>query len=163
MKKFIIGLSALVLSFGLVACGEKQEAVSSDTGAVTEQVVAGNTVGSKYLAAFANSQTTDVKKMVTELIDLGAFDTQLVEMDVEEGYLNGFQAEINGFSKGTMFSPMIGSIPFVGYVFESENPDELLKQLQDNADPRWNICTEADETVSYVRGNLVFFMMCTNE
>jgi len=32
--------------------------------------------------------------------------------------------------------------------------------LKDNANPRWNICTEAEETVVGSVDNKVFFVMC---
>ena len=84
-------------------------------------------------------------------------------MEVSEGYLNGFDEDITGFQKGVMFSPVIGTIPFVGYVFETDDADALLSLLKEKANPAWNICTEADETVSTSKEKLVFFLMCTNE
>jgi hypothetical protein len=35
-----------------------------------------------------------------------------------------------------------------------------MQTLKDNADPRWNICVEAEETVCEQVGNKVFFVMC---
>ena len=85
-------------------------------------------------------------------------------MPVEEGLLSGFDnAEIKGFKKGAVFMPMIGSIAFVGYVFELESASEtsaFISMLKKNANPRWNICVEADETVAGSYGNKVFFVMC---
>jgi len=84
-------------------------------------------------------------------------------MEVTEGYLSGFDnVEIKGFKSGAMFAPMIGSIPFVGYVFELENAADttnFIKTLEDNANLRWNICVTADEMVSGSVGNRVFFVM----
>lgn len=80
-----------------------------------------------------------------------------------EGYLAGFDNEISGFSKAVMFTPMIGSIPFVGYVFETDDTDKLLSTLKENANPAWNICVEADETVYSVKDGLVLFLMCPND
>ncbi len=83
---------------------------------------------------------------------------------VEEGLLMGFDnAEIKGFKNGYMFAPMIGSIPFVGYVFELQNETDVkafISNLEKNANRRWNICVEADETVTGNYGNKVFFVMC---
>ena len=85
-------------------------------------------------------------------------------MEVEAGLLTGFgNAEITGFNSGVMFAPMIGSIPFVGYVFELEDGadvDAFMQTLTDNADPRWNVCVEAEETVVENADNMVFFVMC---
>jgi len=87
-----------------------------------------------------------------------------VQTPVENGLLTGFgNTEITGFKDGIMFSPMIGSIPFVGYVFKLEdgsNAKEFTQMLKDNADLRWNICTEADEMIADYSGDTVFFIMC---
>ena len=85
-------------------------------------------------------------------------------MPVEEGYLSGFDNyEVKGFKSGAAFLPMIGSIPFIGYVFELENEADVplfTEGLKANANLRWNICVMADEMVSGSYGNKVFFVMC---
>ncbi len=85
-------------------------------------------------------------------------------MPVEEGLLSGFDNyEVKGFKSGAMFAPMIGSIPFVGYIFELENSADassFIAGLKSNANLRWNICVEADEMVTGSKGNKVFFVMC---
>ena len=83
---------------------------------------------------------------------------------IEEGFLSGFDNyEVKGFSKGIMFGPMMGTIPFVGYVFElaaDADVDAFVSGLKANANPRWNICTEAEQTIVEKSGNKVFFLMC---
>ena len=85
-------------------------------------------------------------------------------MTVEEGLLTGFDnAEIKGFADGAVFMPMIGSIPFVGYVFDlaaDADVDAFKATLEANANPRWQICVTADETIIENVGNTVFFLMC---
>lgn len=82
---------------------------------------------------------------------------------VEPGYLTGFDdTEITGFKEGAMFAPMIGTIPFVGYVFtleDSANVSSFISTLKSAANLRWNICTSADEMVTGSVGNKVFFVM----
>lgn len=82
---------------------------------------------------------------------------------VEPGYLTGFDnTEIKGFKEGAMFAPMIGTIPFVGYVFTLENAADapaFISSLKAGANLRWNICTSADEMVTGSAGNKVFFVM----
>mgnify|MGYP003292887143 CR=1 FL=1 len=84
-------------------------------------------------------------------------------MPVEPGYLTGFgNTEITGFKEGAMFAPMIGTIPFVGYVFileDSANVSSFISTLKSSADLRWNICTSADEMITGNVGNKVFFVM----
>ena len=85
-------------------------------------------------------------------------------MAVEPGFLTGFDnTEIKGFKEGAMFAPMIGTIPFVGYVFtldDSTNASDFISTLKSAANLRWNICTSADEMVTGSAGNKVFFVMC---
>ena len=83
--------------------------------------------------------------------------------EVEPGWLSGFSEDVTGFTKGVVVAPIIGSIPYIAYVFESEDPEALLKELDEKHNMRWNICTEADEKVSAIKGNLVFYIMCSNE
>lgn len=84
-------------------------------------------------------------------------------MPVEPGHLTGFgDTEITGFKEGAMFAPMIGTIPFVGYVFileDSANVSSFISTLKSSADLRWNICTSADEMITGNVGNKVFFVM----
>lgn len=85
-------------------------------------------------------------------------------MPVEPGLLSGFgNNEIAGFKEGAVFMPMIGSIAFVGYVFELENEADVpgfISKLRNSADMRWNICVEAEEMVTGSVGTKVFFVMC---
>lgn len=83
--------------------------------------------------------------------------------EIEPGYLAGFTQEISGFKSGATFGPMMGSIAFIGYVFELEegaDVEEFMSTLTENSDPRWNICVEADQTVAGAYNNKVFFLMC---
>lgn len=155
------------LATGLCGCGAKEQ--EKDTTGNTEVESSVNekeentTVGTQYLNAFKNSEQTEADPMVDELLNQVEVPYSLAKMEVSEGYLNGFDEEITGFQKGVMFSPVIGTIPFVGYVFETDDADALLSLLKEKANPAWNICTEADETVSTSKEKLVFFLMCTNE
>ena len=82
---------------------------------------------------------------------------------VEPGLLSGFDnTEIKGFKEGAMFGPMMGTIPFVGYIFVLEDGadvDAFKTTLKDSANLRWNICTEAEELTVDNEGNTVFFLM----
>lgn len=124
------------------------------------------TMGQALLADFneriaANPDMAPID-MVAELINNPVIQFMPGTMEVEEGFLNGFSAEVKGFEKGAIFNPMIGSIPFVGYVFTVPDgtAEDFKKTLSDLADPRWNICTQADETIIESAGNTVFFLMC---
>ena len=118
----------------------------------------------------ANVILADFKAKVNGASDLEALAADLLKnpiiqfmpasMPVEPGFLNGFKSEISGFSKGVMFGPAIGTIPFMGYLFEVEGDvNAFIATLKENADLRWNICTAADEMVVASVGNKVCFVM----
>ena len=144
-----------ILGICLIGCGKK--------GNSNAEQVSDATIGGKYVNAFNASKGSSCDEVADELLEGVSVDYELVKMEVTPGFLNGFDGEIEGFEDGVMFAPMIGSIPFVGYVFKTDNPNALLESLKSKANMRRNICTEADEMVSASRDNLVFFMMCTNE
>lgn len=124
------------------------------------------TLGQTLLSAFkaqANSGK-DVLSIAEALITNPAIKFSGGAMGVEEGLLSGFDnAEITGFKSGAMFAPMIGSIAFVGYVFElpeGADTSAFISNLRNNANLRWNICVAAEEMVTGSVGNKVFFVMC---
>lgn len=151
MKRIITAAVLMIMVMGLVSCGKKDNVSEADT------------VGGKYINMFNVSSGKTCDEVADELLAGSDEEMNLVMIEVEPGYLNGFDDEIKGFDEGVMFSPMIGSIPFVGYVFKTSDPASLEALLKSKANLRWNICTEADEMVSATKGDLVFFMMCTNE
>lgn len=142
-----------------------EESTSADSGA------ASGTVGQTLLADFTSRIEADpslgAQALADAILTNSAIQFGGATMPVENGLLTGFgNAEITGFSEGVMFAPMVGSIPFLGYIFvleDGSDVDAFVKTLVDNADPRWNICTEADETVVESSGNTVFFLMCPSQ
>lgn len=161
MKRFIACILTAALVLSLAACGG-----SSTDGADAEAedaVSVSTTKGGKLADVFLKEieKETDLEKVANKLAKKS--DVDCVVMEVEQGYLNGFSDEIYGFDKGYMFSPMIGSIPMVGYVFEAEDAEVFKNTLTSMADLDFNICTHADEMVTKVSGNYVFFVMCSNE
>lgn len=123
----------------------------------------GNTLYKDFLDKVKANPDMSVEELANQIIANPVIQFGPAVMPVEAGYLPGFTTEISGFKSGAMFAPMIGSIPFVGYVFELESEDDVeafLTTLKDTADPRWNVCVEADETVMGNYGTKVFFVMC---
>lgn len=120
------------------------------------------TIGEKLAASFLDEAKKDAgAENITNVLASSELLTELnmVSVEVEEGYLNGFDGEVKGFSKGYVFSPMIGSIPFVGYVFETDDADALIAGLEAQGKLDWNVCTIADEMVVEKSGKYVFFVM----
>lgn len=150
MKKIIKVLLVVLVVFSIAACGKKEDAKQPET--IAEFVIA------DFLANAKDDMTCE--DIAWKLSENEKMDFMPVVMPVEEGYLNGFSAEISGFKSGAVFAPMIGSIPFIAYVFEVDgNADALVKALKDAHDLRWNICTSADEMLTEVKGNKVCFVM----
>lgn len=131
-------------------------------GDTTEESTGDKTVAYTLLDQFKTeiAASDDVVTVAEALCENPVFSEVMVgAMEVEEGYLNGFNSEISGFNKGAMFAPFIGTIPFVGYVFETDDAEALKATLESEAALNWNICTTADEMVVETEGNYVFFVM----
>ena len=147
---------------------EKAPAVSeapAETPAPTPE--APKTLGNTLLAAFKSNSGGSALSVAESLSSNPAIKVPVGAMEIEPGYLTGFDnTEITGFKEGAVFMPMIGTIPFVGYVFTLENAADapaFISKLKSSANLRWNICTSADEMVAGSAGNKVFFVMCPTE
>lgn len=155
MKKIIAIILASLMMFAMAACG---------TGSNTNETEpAPTTVGTKLLADFKTMADKTPQEIADALLTNEVVQFMPASMPVEEGFLNGFNEEIKGFEEGVMFGPAIGTIPFVGYIFklaDGADVDAFTKTLEDNANLRWNICTEAEEMVCEAVDNTVFFVMC---
>lgn len=158
MKKTIAIILAALMLLSMAACGTTSN--TNDTQPATTAPAA-NTVGTKLLADFKTMADKTPQEIADTLLTNPEIQFMPMVMPVEEGFLNGFNEEIKGFKEGVMFGPAIGTIPFVGYIFTVEGDvDAFTKTLEDNANLRWNICTEAEEMICEAVGNTVFFVMC---
>ena len=123
------------------------------------------TVGQKLLADFKAKagSAQSALSLAEAIISNPVIEFSPATMEVQPGYLSGFgNVEIKGFKEGAMFGPMIGSVPFIGYVFFLEDGADVqgfVSNLRANGDLRWNICVEAEEMVTGTSGNKVFFVM----
>lgn len=174
MKKILALVLASLLVLAFVACSE--EKTTTEDPAV-EESTAGDitpvepedeptTPATILLKAFkdmkANGEYTDAVSAANALAANEIFPFMCGGMEMAEGYLPGFNADITGFKSCGVFMPMIGSIPFVGYVFELEEGADVnafVQTLKDNANLRWNICVSAEEMVCEAVDNTVFFCM----
>lgn len=140
-----------------------EDTENTQDDAVNQEGTTGEILSNDFLSRIEENPDMTAQEMADAILTNSIIAFSGMTMEVEEGLLTGFSAEITGFEQGVMFSPMIGSIPFVGYIFttpEGADVDAFVETLKSNADPRWNICTEADETVVEASGNTVFFLMC---
>ena len=158
MKRFISLVLAMTMAISLVACGGTKEEVPTTVGGI---------LASDFKAKAVANEEMSAQEMADALLTNEIIPFAGAAMPVEQGNLMGFgNAEVTGFSEGVMFAPMIGTIPFIGYVFileEGTDADAFVTTLKENADLRWNICTEAEEMVTDVVDNKVFFVMCPME
>ncbi len=189
MKKILVTLLVTAMVAAMAACGRgnnasestESNAVETETaGAESETVetestettetnsaAADGTAGEILLAAFRDMMAANPETTAQEAAD-ALIANEIIQfmggtMPVEPGFLTGFTADITGFEEATVFMPMIGVIPFVGYVFdlaEDADVEAFMTTLKDNADMRWNICVEAEEMVVEAIGDKVFFLMC---
>ena len=147
MKKFKILLCLVLCSFLIITgCTNKENNNEGENKTVASQLV------------------TEFKKDIKEVADKISESNIIVPTTVvteitEDDYLAGFNEEIKGFKKAVSIAPMIGTIPFVAYIFEVDNPEEFASTLKEQANLRWNICTEADEMQTTIVDNYVFFVM----
>lgn len=146
---------------------EVTDAPADENGAGGDTAVSGGTLGETLLADFkerAADESATAQAIADGLMTNPAILFAPMTMPVEPGLLSGFgNTEITGFKEGVTFAPMIGSIAFVGYVFDLEEGTDgaaFMQTLKDNADLRWNICVEAEEMVCEQVGSKVFFVMC---
>ncbi len=170
MKKLLASLLIATMAFGVVGCGAKQDNVAQEK---TEQVEGtteaeinddmGKAMISQFKELMAEDASTSTDAIGNALCENPVFEMAMDAGAVEPGLLTGFgNEEIKGFKEGTMFSPIIGSIPFVGYIFRVDDEtsvSDFINELKENANLRWNICTEADQMLISVVDNTVLFAM----
>lgn len=190
MRKKLAMILVVSMAVAIVGCGRaKQDNTSNQEVTPTPESNVENTDGTNNTADTDNIEDiagnagtqegttgavllqdfqTRAADAEAEAIANGILKNQIIAFkgmvsEVQPGFLNGFDGEIKGFESGVMFAPMVGSIPFVGYIFtlsDESEVDAFVNTLKNVANPRWNVCTEADETVVDHVGNKVFFLMC---
>lgn len=160
MKKILILSVCLFAALSLFSCGDDKEQTSA-----IESTTETTTMGTKLFVEFEKEikKSDDLVKVAEAITSSPVCEYSCIVSEVESGYLPGFSTDIAGFTKAVAFMPMIGSIPFVGYIFQCDNPEDFKTKLLETCDPRWNICTQADETLCEVSGKYVFFVMCPGE
>jgi hypothetical protein len=177
MKKILALILAAVMMLSLVACGTPSdngenngENNDENTPAVVTPSVEEGTMGEAMWKAFesaiAEKSDISMEELANTLITNPVIKFFGGAMPIEAGaeFFSGFgEYKIEGYESAAMFAPMMGSIAFVGYVFdlaEGTDVNTFIKGLTDNCDPRWNICVTAEQTVVGAIDDVVFFLMC---
>lgn len=150
MKKLFSFTAVIALTIlCLTSCGEKKQQENSTIAQILSDQF-------EILAKTEN----DSEKIAAALSTNPCLETGIVCEDITGSqFLSGFRSEIKNYKKGYMIAPVIGSIPFVAYVFESDDTKALTDELYANFDMRWNICVEAEEMSCVKTARLVFFVM----
>lgn len=172
MKKICLFVMTLCMSVSLIACGTSQEESQKDETNIIVDVEEG-TFGAVIWNDFKTfideslkeNKPVDAKAITTMFTTDENIPYMLIQEGLDPEYFAGFKEGFKpeGYVSGSRFAPMIGSIPFVGYVFELKEDTDVeafMKELKDNSDPAWNICVEADQTVVGAYGRMVLFVMC---
>lgn len=184
MKKIIALLACLALLLSMAACGTKTPEVTNPTTEPTtegtqptteptdeivetpDEPAAEGTVGETLLATFKANCTGTPEEIANAVISDPIIQFMGMAMAINPTdfeYLSGLGEAKVEYEEAAMFGPMIGTIPFIGYIFnvaEGTDVEAFKTMLNDNADLRWNICTAAEELVIENEGNTVFFLMC---
>lgn len=184
MKKFICLCLALVMTMSLAACGgnkddakdptENNPTVSTpadvETTPGTEDTTpdAEKTVAQTMVDAFkelAKAEDATAESVANALSTNETLAFMAMAQKMEPGYLAGLTEEVKDFEDCYFVGPAIGSIPFVAYVFDiADDADAaaFATKLEGLHDLRWNICVSADQMLTAVEGDLVFFIMAPN-
>lgn len=160
MKKIVALSLAVLMILGVVACGKTE---GGNEGGSKDDTKKPETVGEILLDDFKKDASGSAQEIADRIVKNEIIQFMGGATPVEPGLLSGFDnTEITGFKEGAMFGPMMGTIPFVGYIFVLEDGadvDAFKTTLKDSANLRWNICTEAEELTVDNEGNTVFFLM----
>lgn len=164
-KRWIALVLAVSMALPFAGCGAKD---GGNASAKPEQIEVTST-GTKFQSDFRTLMSENPDQSLTDLanalVEKNEWGMEPMVLEVEPGLLNGFDnAEITGFQEGVMIAPMINAVAFVSYVFRVEDGvEEFTKLLKDSANPGWNVCVCADETIVDSVGNVVFFIMCPSD
>lgn len=193
MKKIIALLACLTMLLSMAACGAKNPETTEPTtepttqateptGDITETpdeptendpaetpnepAATEGTVGETLLATFKANATGTAEEIANAVISDPIIQFMGMAMPINPTdfeFLSGLGEAKVEYEEAAMFGPMIGTIPFIGYIFnvaEGTDVEAFKTMLSENADLRWNICTAAEELVIENEGNTVFFLMC---
>ncbi|MBR3761290.1 MAG: hypothetical protein IKK59_00960 [Lachnospiraceae bacterium] len=192
MKKILATILAATMVISMAACGGRNnestentesQVVSTETtgtetvetettateteGAAEAEGTAGEILFNAFKEMMEAKPETTAQEAADALITNEIIQFMGGTMPVEQGLLSGFDnAEIKGFEEGVVFMPMLGSIPFIGYIFDMPADADLeafMTTLKESANMRWQVCVEAEEMVVEAIGDKVFFLMCKKD
>jgi len=156
MKKKIALLLLVTMVVSLAACGKTS-------------VPEGKTLGGVMADKFnSDINSNDVHAVAKSIGKMSGVNCDVIDYDnSEDRYFMGFKnksIQKEDYTSCVCVTPAIGSVAFIAYIFEVEGDAAAFEnKLAANADPAWNICVIADETVHCTNGKYVFFAMCPSK
>lgn len=157
MKKMMALILAMIMAFGLVACGSNggNAEKAGDTMALTD--IAAKLPEGIDEDLVSGLQTTTLE----ELADMVADGT-----DKEQAVKDLFQAKlfiepIEG-AEVVVQEPTIGSVAHMATLLrlpDGADVDAVRADIEKNADPRWMICVEAEKVNVTAHGNTILLVM----
>ena len=189
MKKSKLFLLFLGMMLCLTACGSTREeaaggSASKDTVKASDETMAGKgtaeegkdqkrsdeveeeplggALASDFKKRMKGKKEMDPGKLARQLLNHPAMKFQGSVTEITKGPLTGFSGEIDGFTKGAVFAPDESSVPFIGYVFLTEDnahAEELKRELGKKANPGWNMRAKTSRKVIKTVGKMVLFVM----
>ena len=161
MKKILAFALALCLALSLAACGGAA-ASSAPAASLPENL---EEIMDASLAGFAEDELPMMPTAEDlELMHPGNtgkyFQLPADMADDESVYYTG--VERAAYTDAIIAEPMMGPIPFRIVLLRAESAEaaaELAKNVEANADPRWNICTEAEKVAVVTVEDVVLLAM----
>lgn len=126
-----------------------------------DKPIENKTIETVFVEGIKNNE--DINTVAQSIVQNLNYAFKMDVMNVNPGYLPGFVQDITAFDEGVLISPIVGTIPFVCYIFYTEKPELLMEALENYYDMRWNICTEAEVKIAAQQGNYVLFAMMPAE
>lgn len=131
---------------------ESEEMAPPEVIAITEDAI-------KEAVETNMQKSTDLKEILTNVADSGVIPFPCMVESIPEEFMPGFKNSVKGFSEGAMMVPVISSQPFIVYMFKTADAPKLMEDLKEQADMRWNICTEATVLMCEAYEDVVLFGM----
>lgn len=161
MKKMISMLLALVLVFGLTACGGNSEPTmaptEAPTQAPTEAVVSVEGTMEELLNKVIEIQPVE---FMGGAMSIDLTDTSEDGLWMVKNYTGLDSAD--SISEAAFYEPMMGSIPYsmvMVRVNEGVEPQTVAEGMKTGIDPRKWICVEADDLQVVSYGDVVMLIM----
>ena len=148
MKRIISALMVVVIAFGLTACNVGAQ---GNSGAASEQ--------DAKLNEMSLEEILDSTMPETEFV---SFNTEITEDTFKDNLFIDYIPN----SEAIVSMPMMNAIPHVAVILrlpEGSDAASVAKSIEENADPRKWICVGAEKVVVKHRGNVILFVMSTQE